>query len=118
MKKMLLTGAALLTVVSGSAMAADLTRPAAPAPVYSKAPMMAPISNWTGAYIGVNAGYAWGDSEAATTTLSPPPAYFAASSVPAIAAAGAQTINPNGFTGGGQLGYNWQMGSSVFGLEA
>ena len=39
MKKILLAATALLTFVSGSAMAADLSRPA-PAPVYTKAPMM------------------------------------------------------------------------------
>jgi outer membrane immunogenic protein len=117
MKKMLLTGTALLTLVSGSAMAADLSRPA-PAPVYTKAPMM-PVYTWTGAYIGLNAGGAFGDSEVATTTLSPPVSYFATTSVPAIAAAGAQTIKPNGFTGGGQIGYNWQASSvTVVGLEA
>jgi outer membrane immunogenic protein len=98
-------------------MAADLSRPA-PAPVYTKAPMM-PVYSWTGAYIGLNAGYAWGDSEVATTTIFDPAGYFVPSSVPAIAAAGAQTINPNGFTGGGQIGYNWQASSStVLGLEA
>jgi outer membrane immunogenic protein len=98
-------------------MAADLSRPA-PAPVYTKAPMM-PVYTWTGAYIGLNAGGAFGDSEVATTTLSPPVSYFATTSVPAIAAAGAQTIKPNGFTGGGQIGYNWQASSAtVLGLEA
>jgi outer membrane immunogenic protein len=118
MKKILLAGAALLTFVSGSAMAADLSRPA-PAPVYTKAPM--PVYTWTGAYIGLNAGYGWGDSEVSTTTVffAPGIGYFVASSIPAIAAAGAQTINPNGFTGGGQIGYNWQAGGSmVLGLEA
>jgi hypothetical protein len=44
MKKMLLAGTALLTFLSGSAMAADLSRPTAPAPVYSKAPMMPAFS--------------------------------------------------------------------------
>ena len=118
MKKMLLVGVALLTVVSGSAMAADMSRPA-PAPVYTKAPMMEPVARWTGAYVGLNAGYAWGDSEASTTTVLGGLGYFFVTSVPAIATAGAQTIKPNGFTGGGQFGYNWQTSSStVLGLEA
>ena len=43
--------------------------------------------------------------------------YFATSSVPAIATAGQQTDNTNGFTGGGQLGYNWQSGNAVLGIE-
>src|SRR6266849_2004296 len=117
MKNILFAGAALLIVASGSAMAADMRPAPAPAPVY-KAPMM-PVYSWTGAYIGVNAGYAWGDSEVATSTVFSPAGYFALSSVSAIAAAGAQTINPNGFTGGGQIGYNWQASSAVVvGLEA
>jgi outer membrane immunogenic protein len=119
MRKVLLAGTALVTLVSGSAMAADLSRPTpAPAPVYTKAPMM-PVYGWTGAYIGLNAGYGWGDSKLATSTVFNTPGYFAASSVAAVNLAGAQTVNPNGFTGGGQIGYNWQAGSStVLGLEA
>ena len=58
MKKMLLTGTALLVIASGSAMAADLSRPSAPAPVYTKAPMMAPFS-WTGFYVGGDVGYGY-----------------------------------------------------------
>jgi outer membrane immunogenic protein len=115
MKKLLCGCVALMALAVGPAMAADLGA----APVYTKAPMMAPVYNWTGAYFGVNAGGAWGDSEATTTTVFSPTGYFATSSVPAIAAAGAQTIKSTGFTGGGQFGYNWQASSStVFGLEA
>jgi outer membrane immunogenic protein len=116
--KTLLAGAALLALAGAPALAADMGRPPAPAPVYTKAPMM-PVYSWTGGYIGLNAGYSWGDSETTTTTLFPVQAYFAASSVPAIATAGAQAVKPDGFTGGGQIGYNWQAGSAtVVGLEA
>src|SRR5260370_7555813 len=59
MKKVLLTGTALLTLVSTSAMAADLRPARGPAPVYTKAPMMAPAFSWTGCYIGGNAGGLW-----------------------------------------------------------
>jgi outer membrane immunogenic protein len=48
--------------------------------------------NWNGAYVGVNLGYQWGK-----TTNWP--------------------TSPSGITGGGQLGYNWQSGSFVFGIE-
>jgi outer membrane immunogenic protein len=110
---MLFVGAAVFAVASSPAMAADLARPA---PVY-KAPPLMPVYSWTGAYIGLNAGYSWGDSEVSTSSTRG--TYFAASSIPAIAAAGAQTISPNGFTGGGQIGYNWQASSAVvMGLEA
>ena len=57
MKNILLSGIALLTIASGSAMAADLSRPAR-AQVYSKAPMVGPFS-WTGFYIGGDAGYGY-----------------------------------------------------------
>jgi outer membrane immunogenic protein len=118
MRANLFVGAALLVAISSPAMAADMAKPA-PAPVYTKAPRT-PVYSWTGGYIGLNAGYAWGDSEVSTTTIFDPLAgYFAASSVPAIATAGAQTIKLNGFTGGGQVGYNWQASSlTVVGLEA
>jgi outer membrane immunogenic protein len=118
MKKILFAGAALLALVSGRVMAADMSRPA-PAPIYTKAPMMAPVYSWTGGYIGVNAGYAWGDSEASTSSVFSLAGFFDPVSVPLVNAAGTQTIKPNGFTGGGQIGYNWQASSvTVFGLEA
>src|SRR5215469_7753367 len=58
MKKMLMTGTALL-LISSSAMAADLSKRAAP--VYTKAPMM-PLYSWSGCYIGIEGGGAWGTS--------------------------------------------------------
>jgi outer membrane immunogenic protein len=55
MKKLLLLGAALTALFGGSALAADLRRPAytppAPPPVY----------NWTGLYWDGNIGYSWGE---------------------------------------------------------
>jgi len=100
MKKMLLAGTALLTLVSGSAMAADLSRP--PPPVYTKAPMMAPIFSWTGFYIGGNVGGAWANR---TITDSFGLLNFGSG-------------NNNGvFVGGGQVGFNYQVSSVVFGVE-
>jgi outer membrane immunogenic protein len=53
MKKLLLAGAALLSLMT-AASAADLAaRP------YTKAPPLAPGYNWSGFYIGVMGGYAW-----------------------------------------------------------
>jgi outer membrane immunogenic protein len=76
------------------------------APMYTKAPVMAPLYNWTGFYIGLNAGYSWGrqdndlvDAATGVTILS-------------------NSDNLNGFIGGGQIGYNWQVNQWVFGLEA
>ncbi|HEY6258168.1 MAG TPA: outer membrane beta-barrel protein [Xanthobacteraceae bacterium] len=59
MKKLLLGSLALATLAAvGPVAAADLK----PAPVYTKAPMMAPVYSWTGCYIGVEGGGAWGRS--------------------------------------------------------
>jgi len=58
MKKLLLSSVALLGFTAG-AMAADLPRRAAP-PAYF-APV--PVFTWTGFYVGVNAGYAWNNSD-------------------------------------------------------
>jgi outer membrane immunogenic protein len=104
MKKMLLAATALLTLVSGSAMAADLSRPPAQAPVYSKAPMMAPFS-WTGFYIGVDGGYGFGTSAGTFATPG------------GILPAG-YSFNVNGPIIGGFVGGNYQMGQFVLGGEA
>ncbi|MET4293965.1 outer membrane immunogenic protein [Bradyrhizobium sp. LB8.2] len=110
MKKFLL---AVTSVVLGSAsvQAADL------AAQYTKAPMMAPAYNWTGFYVGGNVGGAWGSADPTTSTVFDPPGYFAASSVPAINAVGAQGVNSSGVTGGLTAGYNWQVNHAVLGLE-
>ena len=54
MKKLLLAGVAL-AALSGSAVAADLARPA-----YAPPP---PVYSWTGLYWGVNVGYSWGQAK-------------------------------------------------------
>jgi outer membrane immunogenic protein len=97
-----------------SASAADL-----PARAYTKAPaMVAPIYNWTGFYVGLNAGGAWNESNPTTTTVFSPTGYFAATSPPAIGIVGNQNINRSGFTGGVTGGYNWQVSNAVLGIEA
>jgi outer membrane immunogenic protein len=96
-----------------------LTAPAVAADMPVKAvPMMAPAYNWTGFYVGLNAGVAWGQFDPTTTTVFSPTGYFALSSTVAIGGAGNPIINPSAFTGGGQVGYNWQIGWAVIGLEA
>src|SRR5258708_12013827 len=104
MKKMVLSGTALLMIASGSAMAADLSRPSA-VPVYTKAPMMAPFS-WTGFYVGGDAGYGYATSSGTATASG---GGFA--SVP-------YSFNVNGPIAGGFVGGNYQMGQYVFGGEA
>lgn len=92
-----------LSVVSG--FAADLpVREPAPAPV-----MAAPIFTWTGFYAGLNAGYHWSHADLRVTHL-PTQAAFNADPY-------SVGLNPSGFIGGGQVGYNWQTGSFVLGVE-
>jgi outer membrane immunogenic protein len=113
MKKFLLAVASVGSVILGpaSVQAADL------AAQYTKAPMMAPAYNWTGFYVGGNVGEQWGSADPTTSTVFDPPGYFAASSVPAINAVGAQGVNSSSVTGGLTAGYNWQVNHAVLGLE-
>ncbi len=103
MKAYLYSSAAALALASfagmavvGTAAAADLAR-RAPPPVTKAppAPVYVPFS-WTGFYIGVNGGYGFGRSKW--------------SGLPA-------SFDVNGGMVGGQLGYNWQFGQFVYGLE-
>jgi outer membrane immunogenic protein len=124
MKKLLFTGVAL-----GVLMAADFSM-AADMPVYLKAPPVAPWS-WTGFYLGGNVGYSWGRASTdftetstitsvvtATTTGVPLPlAGNGATNTVVAAASGNASSNMNGWLGGGQAGYNWQIDQWVFGLE-
>jgi outer membrane immunogenic protein len=103
----------IVALSAAAASAADL----APQ-TYTKAPIMAPIYNWTGFYVGVNAGGAWNKSNATTDTVFSPIGYFAPTSVPAIGIVGNQNINRSGFTGGLTAGYNWQASNFVVGIES
>ena len=109
-----ITSVAALATIFASSVAAS----AADMPV--KAQTYAPVAlyNWSGFYAGVNAGAAFGRSSTQTSTVFSPIGYFAATSVTSIATVGDQSANKAGFTGGLQLGYNWQMNSVVAGLEA
>jgi outer membrane immunogenic protein len=108
MRKVLLAIAASI-LVTGSASAADI----APLP-YSKAPPIVQVYNWTGFYVGGNAGS--GRSRVEHYDLLPGLGGFWTSGT--ISPLGpAQTVRPAGAVYGGQIGYNWQIASWVFGLE-
>jgi outer membrane immunogenic protein len=110
-KKILLSSVALLGLTA-TAMAADLpSRRAAPAPIVAAVP----VFTWTGFYVGVNAGYGWQDSNNNGTVFVP------AGTIAPAAPAGTIVFgddNGDGFVGGGQIGYNYQIGSFVLGVEA
>lgn len=113
MKRLVLTTAAF-GMLAFPALSADM----APAPVY-KAPMPVPVVyGWTGCYAGVNAGGVWGSSQNTWSGITESGGAFAAGAATVLPAAANATINSSGFTGGGQIGCNYQTGAWVFGGEA
>jgi outer membrane immunogenic protein len=96
--KLIGAGVAAMAVLAASfsAEAADIPRP-----VY-KGPIRPAVAyyNWTGFYLGINGGYGWGTSD--WTSL------------------GVNIVSskPKGWMIGGTLGYNYQVGSFVWGIEA
>ena len=93
---------------------------AEPACAVTPAPRAAPVYTWSGFYIGGNVGYGWADPRVDTTgnamTVSPISGRQFSNS---IAFAGSHTAELNGFVGGGQIGYNYQISPRwVLGLEA
>lgn len=95
-KSCLFVASAALLAVTNSAMAADYDDP--PPSAY----------DWSGPYIGLQAGYAWGDLDVTT---------FADAGGGPVAGAGGST-DIKGFIGGAHAGWNFQIESIVLGLEA
>ena len=98
----------LIATSAGFAAAAMPGAQAADMPI--KAPRyVEPAANWSGLYIGAHAGAAWQRSDVTTNTGFFAPYTF----IPNPNA----SISKTGFIGGGQIGYNWQRGNFVFGVE-
>jgi hypothetical protein len=110
------------SLVCGAVAAGLLTAPAIAADLPLKAPpYVAPIDyNWTGWFVGANAGGAWARSDV-SSNFSCPAGGLCSVNVPAnlanVTNAAMGTLSTSGFTGGGQLGYNWQSGALVYGVE-
>lgn len=98
---------------ASSVMAADL--PVAPSPV-EPVFVPAPAWSWDGCYVGLNAGYGWGDARLRDNTLTTTPAdtFFGG---PATTFFANIDSDVDGFVGGGQIGCNVQSGLFVFGVE-
>ena len=91
--KLSLAAALSVLALGSAAVAADLPRRAtAPAPYVAPVP----VFTWTGLYAGVNAGYGWGTQKGA---------------------ANAAFGKLDGAQVGGTVGYNYQMGQIVLGVE-
>jgi outer membrane immunogenic protein len=96
MKKFLLTGVAVAALACSPALAADL-----PARMPVKAPpVQAPIAyNWSGFYIGGHGGGGFSDKSFTSDGLDD------------------GSHDGDGWVAGGQVGFNWQTGQFVFGIE-
>jgi outer membrane immunogenic protein len=84
-----------LAALTGTAAAADLPPRMAPAPYY-KAPAEVQVYNWTGFYIGINGGGGFGRSQWDSIGSS---------------------FDVSGGLVGGTVGYNYQFGQAVVGVE-
>jgi outer membrane immunogenic protein len=109
MKRLLLNSTALVAIAAGSgAQAADL-----PPRMPVKAPIAYRAYNWSGFYAGVLGGYGWRDPSIAFTGNGAAEAtYFAPGFIPRSV-----SVNPHGWLGGAQAGYNSQVGNAIFGFE-
>lgn len=105
MKKSLIAVLGLMAIASAPARAADL-----PARAYQKAPV-APVAayDWTGFYVGFNAG---GSSGPSCWTNS------FAGGAPTIPSTSEGCVKDTGALLGGQVGYRVQASNWVFGVEA
>ena len=93
---------------AGAASAADIAVKARPAPP----PVQ--IWNWTGFYIGVNGGYGWNESQDVGVTGSA----LIVGAQPVVVPFSVPGLKPEGGLVGGTVGYNWQFGRGLVGIEA
>jgi outer membrane immunogenic protein len=113
MKKNLIGITVIAALIATPALAADLNLPAYNAP---PPPPFVPIFNWTGFYIGGNAGWGWLNDNGSPFCINPEGVLDGdlcdTTNVP-----GAQIKNANGFIGGGQAGFDYQADVLVYGIE-
>ena len=104
MKKAVVAAIGLLASGAAPALAADL-----PARSYTKAPsMVAAVYDWSGFYLGINAGGATSRDCYTITSVADA----------AVTPNSEGCHNATGGLAGGQIGYRWQSASWVFGVEA
>jgi outer membrane immunogenic protein len=87
-----------------------------------RAPVAMPAYSWTGFYMGANVGGSWGTSAMNAAQAGDPVTGFGVVGCAPVGGLGgcsfSQNNNLNGLTGGLQLGYNYQTGVWVYGIEA
>jgi len=102
--KRIVTGLAAVAALIGTpALAADMVTKAPPPPP-------APTWSWAGAYVGINGGYGWNDSTGNFACTAPGGGGVGC---PIWSTA----VRPEGGLFGGQIGYNKQNGTFVYGVE-
>jgi outer membrane immunogenic protein len=104
MRHVAVVGLLSIAGFAGAASAADL-----PARIYTKAPpVIAPVYDWSGFYIGLNGGGASSHECLTITNVAGAPVFPNSEGC----------HNATGGLAGGQIGYRWQTTSLVFGVEA
>ncbi len=112
--KRILMAAALALAAGGQALAADLPQPGPPPPraPATYVPVPAPVFTWTGIYVGINGGYAFGTSNWTSPTGT------IIGGVACVTTCSTGNFSPDGFLAGGTIGGNYQWGQFVLGIEA
>jgi outer membrane immunogenic protein len=105
--KRLLAAIALVAWPLAGASAADLS--------LSLRSPVTPAFNWSGFYVGGNAGGVWGNEQNSQTFSAPPP--FLAVDTAAVSSSASSSFKSGNATAGLQAGYNYQYGNWVFGGE-
>jgi outer membrane immunogenic protein len=109
MKKNLISAIALLAITAAPAMAADMAVKAPP-------PMVLP--SWTGFYIGINGGGVWGSIDPIAADIVATDGFFAVANRSAVTSGASQSFHGSGGLAGGQVGYLYETGKFIFGIEA
>lgn len=106
MIKKSLLAAAISVLATGNVHAADI---------------VAPLYDWTGLYAGVNAGWGWGDIDTTDNSITTSGALVGITpgsfDPPAMFPGSDRSDEADGFLGGVQVGYNYQLSQWVFGIE-
>jgi outer membrane immunogenic protein len=103
MKKLAICVIAVAGLIGTPVLAADMAAKAPP-------PSPPPVFSWAGLYIGLNAGGAFDNK----VTEEPTGLFFSEfAEAPLLPT----SSNQSAFTGGGQVGYNWQFDNLVTGIE-
>lgn len=102
-------------LVAPAAIAAFITSAAAADLPVKAPPIIYPVlTTWGGWYLGLNAGYSWGRT---SVDYSQGPSDFFGVATPGDTLALSTHLSPQSFIGGGQIGFNYQTGAWVWGLE-